>query len=254
MRKPRRRLARTLAGLAMWCSFELPGLASAQSWPVVQPLHASFRVEETAASAVEALVRDVDGDALYRFSCRDAPGRGSRDGTDRGVLDCTLQDARRSDPHDLLVEAREVEDAEAFRRDRVSASELLGDCASYPEYGRLRHFRLRGMALTLSFEDVRIGARDADGAPTLAAYTLELSVDADPSAKPSNFIWVSTQPGVASAGEGVDEYVGRWVPATPGTYRYAFRISGDDGATWTYCDTNGSPFAASDAGVMTINQ
>ncbi|MCA9518420.1 MAG: PPC domain-containing protein, partial [Myxococcales bacterium] len=58
-----------------------------------------------------------------------------------------------------------------------------------------------------------------------------------------------------------DEYKGTiTAPAAPGGYRYAFRVSGDSGATWTYCDLargvghDGAEdgFALADAGALTV--
>jgi hypothetical protein len=57
--------------------------------------------------------------------------------------------------------------------------ELHGDCAIYPEYGRLRHFRLRGMSVTLSFEDVRFKESNGDARPQLASYKLRVTVAPD---------------------------------------------------------------------------
>lgn len=52
--------------------------------------------------------------------------------------------------------------------------DLTGSCSKYPEYGALRHFRLRGFELTLSFGNVEV---DKAGAPTYFTLTVSLRRD-----------------------------------------------------------------------------
>jgi hypothetical protein len=80
----------------------------------------------------------------------------------------------------LLVEAPNL--AAWYSRGRMFASELAGDCARYPEYGRVRNFRLRGLHLTMTFEDVVFANLRTDAAPRLASYTLHIRVVRDPTA------------------------------------------------------------------------
>ncbi|MEM7153822.1 MAG: lamin tail domain-containing protein [Myxococcota bacterium] len=83
----------------------------------------------------------------------------------------------------------------------------------------------------------------------------------DPAVDPG-WVWSPTTPnasyGPASPGYEAnnDEYTGTFnIPSPPGNYDFAFRFSGDSGATFTYCDgqpegsSNG--YAAADAGQMT---
>ena len=42
------------------------------------------------------------------------------------------------------------------------------------------------------------------------------------------------------------------VGLTTGGYDFAFRVSGDAGTSWTYCDTTGGTYAAADAGTLTV--
>jgi hypothetical protein len=55
--------------------------------------------------------------------------------------------------------------------------ELVGACGRYPEYGALRHFRLRGFELTLQFTDIQV---DKKGTPSYLVVTV--SVRTDPTA------------------------------------------------------------------------
>jgi len=51
-----------------------------------------------------------------------------------------------------------------------------------------------------------------------------------------------------------DEYSSTLTPTSSGAYSYAYRFSGDAGASWTYCDTTGSSdgYDPADAGSLTV--
>jgi hypothetical protein len=49
-----------------------------------------------------------------------------------------------------------------------------------------------------------------------------------------------------------DEYEASMQPFGPGTFNYAYRFSGNSGASWTYCDLNGSTDGFSTPGTMTV--
>lgn len=49
-----------------------------------------------------------------------------------------------------------------------------------------------------------------------------------------------------------DEYMGNLVPTQVGTFAYATRFSGDDGANWLYADKGGPGYDLAEAGVLTV--
>jgi hypothetical protein len=60
---------------------------------------------------------------------------------------------------------------------QVHGDDLTGACGRYPEFGRVRHFRLRGMRLTLAFSQVV-----ADRKLGLLSTTLHFTAAPDPGA------------------------------------------------------------------------
>ena len=74
-------------------------------------------------------------------------------------------------------------------RGRFLADELFGSCARYPEYGAVRHFRLRGMRITLSLADIvfdtstGVGDRSANGLMGLSSFRFAFSVEPDSTAQ-----------------------------------------------------------------------
>jgi hypothetical protein len=105
-------------------------------------------------------LRDLAGDIRYRLICRG----GDRRRLDRlharlgmmsyvGDFTCILNPGGREGDASLLSE-----DGSSAHHSRGAfyQRELVGACAAYPEYGRIRNFRLRGFALTLAMTDVEM--------------------------------------------------------------------------------------------------
>jgi cysteine-rich repeat protein len=70
---------------------------------------------------------------------------------------------------------------------------------------------------------------------------MQFGYGADGSAPSGWATWTNAAFNSSTAGASDDEYQYDWTPpATVGRYDYLFRASGDGGATWTYCDTDGS--------------
>lgn len=148
-----------------------------QSWPVVATSSSSVSVNLASPRIeIDLPIRDIAGRVVYTFACRG--GRelflDSLPGNWVGPLMCTLAAGTEAQEEGLLSE-----DASPawHSRGQFHAADLVGACAEYPEFGRLRTFRLRGFRLVLEARDVAV---DATG--TATAFTLAVSVGADPGA------------------------------------------------------------------------
>jgi hypothetical protein len=158
-------------------------LVVGQTWPVVRPMDQTFAFQDPDRAVVKTFVLDASGRQLYLFVCRTGDdAAGPPNVIYAGALDCRLMEARGGEREvNLLLETRGV--AAWYSRGHMFPYELMGDCAVDPEYGLIRDFRVRGMKLVLSFEDVQFtGARDSTG-PRLASYQLRLTVSPEPSAR-----------------------------------------------------------------------
>ena len=71
---------------------------------------------------------------------------------------------------------------------------------------------------------------------------------------PANWIgWTPATGDAAFSDASADAYEASLsVGLTTGGYDFAFRVSGDAGTNWTYCDTTGGTYAAADAGTLTV--
>jgi len=151
-------------------------------WPAVSRYEKEFRIQSPHTAVVKTFFLGTDGRPLYLFICRTGDDETVLNVSYAGDLDCRLIEADQGEVEtNLLVEAHDL--AAWYSRARMFGYELLGDCAAYPEYGRIRHFRLRGMRITMTFENVRFSKiSNDDGSPSLASYTLRLKVQPDATA------------------------------------------------------------------------
>jgi len=175
-----------MAGLTLLHS---PGvLAPVQGWPVIQPLHAEYKfvlpeqAEADTPFIVYLLHQAVS--KVYKFECH----RGAYDDTTEmswsGDFQCALFPYKIDtvSPVNLLATDTHAEQSVDWRnRGRMIAVQLQGECLQYPEYSTLRHFRLRGMDVTLSFAD-HAWEKSPKG-PRLMKFTFTLDAAPDQDAK-----------------------------------------------------------------------
>lgn len=192
---------------------------------------------DASASLVDAFVPpDLDGGPAPSDAGTDAAMRDAGTSGDAG----TSRDAGTSvdagtDAHVVESDGGGSTGTDAGTRYLVSfcriqwpPSATIGRDGSVTVYGRVY---AAGLTDRTSVTDVdpalvaQVGYGPTSSDPALGAWTW---IDASP-----NLGYGPSSPG---AEEDNDEYQGSLGTTTAGTYDYAYRFSGDFGATWTYCD------------------
>jgi len=152
-------------------------------WRGITPFEQTYRVANPRDAVIETHILDPDGGPLYVLVCRTC-----LDDSTELIYGCDL------DCHLLFDGFEEYEgnllsdlegDAAWHSRGRVEAKELCGPCGDYPEYGRVRHFRMRGIQLTLEFQDVVFQEGTCPSAeldPVLESYSLKVTATNEPGA------------------------------------------------------------------------
>jgi hypothetical protein len=154
--------------------------AAAKAWPLVEGISKTYRID-TAAERIEIdlPVRNPVGEPLYSFWCRGGSTAfvdhvGSQLGIDVvPPFVCALDEMGRYTEDGLLSED---DSSYWYSRGQFQWKDLLGACGDYPEYGRVRTFRLRGLKLTLTASNVVASADD------LRSFDLTVSIVPDPTA------------------------------------------------------------------------
>jgi len=167
-----------------------PASSQRAAWPAVAPTKVTvfYPLGRSASLSVEALGQN--GRSLYRLDCHTFEFN-SKEFNYSGDFECRLYEVPvdRSKLGTLLADSESVREWDT--RGRFLREDIEGPCGAYPEYGLTRHFRLRGMRLTLSMSDVRLWPKPANEAerlnapPALESFRFMVEIKQDPQAASS---------------------------------------------------------------------
>ena len=138
-------------------------LAGDTSWPIIKEFDEEF-LAYSEGKPVEYVkpLKDLNGNTKYLLVCRGGTTEYTDSLSDKldinyvSPLTCILNNGEKETESSLLAE----DDSPPWHtRGQYHLFEFIGDCADYPEYGLLRHFRLRGFELTLSAIDLKLNKR-----------------------------------------------------------------------------------------------
>ena len=163
------------------------GLAEKEIWPEVVPLQKSVYFADAHRAEAKFTVTGTDETPLYLIECHTWEYEGDRDFDYSGDFECRLKSLYSKDTYSTLFTDNPKQSRDWESRARFLAEELVGKCGDYPEYGRVRHFRLRGMKITLTMDDLRFKVSNGSDAakqqrPQLDSFLFGLQVESDPSA------------------------------------------------------------------------
>ena len=187
MRKIKRIVGLIFLGLISWLWISACG-ADAKSWPDVLPLKQSIYFSDTSQFAAGVYIFGVDGNPRYLIECHDYRYKEDKGFLYSGDFECRLTPLYEKTAYSTLFTDNPHQSRDWQSRARFLSQELVGKCASYPEYGAVRHFRLRKMDITLAMQDIKFGTSDAGqptvkGRPKLASFRFDINVAPDPAAK-----------------------------------------------------------------------
>jgi len=187
-RSPLLVLAGLLAGLTV-----SPLIAeSAGKWPAPEPIEYTYQFEDASKAELRMSIKRHTlykigryshygpGKDLYWIECHQ-PDFSDDEFSWSGAFECRLISRFVVDRYPNLLTDNPDMMADWDSRGRFLTEELLGNCANYPEYGRVRHFRLRGMRITLEMSNIKWLVEPADAAvsPELESFDFSISVEPD---------------------------------------------------------------------------
>jgi hypothetical protein len=160
----------------------------AGSWPSIQPVTRSYTfVAKDGLSdyPVVLLIPTTQGLPAYRLECHSGDYDGEYVIYFSGTFHCGLFAVRgdKVESWNLLANSTKAEQSsDWFNRGRMISDQLLGDCGDFAEYGRIRHFRMRGMQVTLQFTDLRWRLPQNPQNPELQQFTVVVTFAPDATA------------------------------------------------------------------------
>lgn len=172
---------------ALWAGLPMITSPTAVTPPAgaIQPLHVSYeyrRPKQGEAVSFTTYLLGPAGETLYKFECHGGAWPDDSEIKFDGDFQCALFPIKGDTltPVNLLArDTREEQGADWKNRGRAVVKQFQGECLDYPEYSTLRHFRLRGMALTLSYTDLVWDGK------TLVGFSFHLDATPDVDAKTS---------------------------------------------------------------------
>jgi hypothetical protein len=167
--------------------------AGGDNWPVIRPL-AERRVftdpgQDNMDRPFVSFIRNVDGIPVYKVECHNGNYDDQSEMNFSGDLQCALfaVDGRvRVSGNLLAADTPNEASTDWWNRGSMRSIQLRGECLKYPEYSTTRHFKLRGMILTLGFAEIEWSSgKDQHTDPVMARFTLLVNAVADPTANSS---------------------------------------------------------------------
>jgi hypothetical protein len=166
--------------------------AQAKGWPQVQAVHVVRAISappDDMDTPFLVYIQDLQGTPVYKFECHSGNYPDDDEYDFSGDFQCVLfayRDGKVASWNLLAASTKDELSTDWWNRGRMLSRQLRGKCLAYPEYSTERHFRLRGMLITVRFEDIAWGSgEDQQGNPQLAKFTLTLDVVPDKAAQGS---------------------------------------------------------------------
>jgi hypothetical protein len=160
--------------------------SGSSGWPNIVPLRESAVFTEGVAASADWTIRGAEGKPLYRIACHTSGYEQDPDFVYSGDFECRLASLYSREAQSTLFTDNPQQSRDWESRARFLAEELVGKCSSYPEFGSVRHFRLRGMRITLSVTDFVLDTVQQEEAPGhrlgLKSFRFQLAVERDPRA------------------------------------------------------------------------
>ncbi len=161
---------------------------SKRIWPVIEPVKKTFHFVDRHNTEAKLKIVGTDGTPLYLLECYlNAYDYEDRDFDYSGDFECRLTSLYSKEVYSTLLTEEQHPTRDWESRGRFLIKELMGRCAQYPEYGRLRHFTLRGMNLALEIKNftIKLGSK-VENSPwyveRIEELDLEVAVTSDPKA------------------------------------------------------------------------
>lgn len=176
-------------GLVMLTNQATPRV-QVDGWPVIQPAHAEYVFKDPHTQGVDTpfviYFKNQEDTQSYKFECHDGEYADDSVMKFSGEFQCALfmfKGMTVSAVNLLAANTRDEQRYDWWNRGRVQVKQIQGECLSFPEYSTVRHFRLRGMMLTMSITHIEWNPGQGSKGPSLAGFTLIVDALPDKDAK-----------------------------------------------------------------------
>lgn len=161
--------------------------SQAQTWPPIQEISGSavFAPRAGEDSPFETTLFDLAGTPQYRLECHNGDYDVTTGFNFSGVFQCAVFaiEGNKAGALNLLADGSSAESTSDWaNRARLLPEQLQPPCASWKEYGAVRHFRLRGMVVTMTFTPLEWNLSPDQARQRLGRFRFDLAVARDDAA------------------------------------------------------------------------
>lgn len=174
-------------GIVLFLSVGYCNAEKEKKWPVVAKLEKSVYFEDAYKAEAKFTIIGDDGKPLYLIECHTWEYEKDPDFDYSGDFECRLTSLYSPNYYSTLFTDNPKATRDWESRARFLVEELQDKCGDYPEYGRVRHFCLRGMKITLTINDLKIKTSAVADVVTgkkqkIQSFRFDLSVEPYPAA------------------------------------------------------------------------
>lgn len=169
-----------VAVLSLGCSIKIKSTNSKPSWPLIKECKYEFDFTNANTASVSITLQDTKGTGVYHFECHNYLYESDTDFDYSGDFECKLTSLYSKENLPTLLTSDPNQPADWWSRGRFLADEIKGRCAAYPEYGRVRTFRLRGMQLRLELSDIVFASTEVDYLKNVRLKSFRFKFEAKP--------------------------------------------------------------------------
>jgi hypothetical protein len=169
---------------------------------MIAAIEKGFTFEFADQAKAEMTIRDRSQKGLYRLVCQTYLVHEDEGFAFSGDFECRLTSLYSTEAVPSLLTSDSEMPADWWSRGRFIAEELQAPCSDYPEYGKVRHFRLRKMMVTVEISNLVFAAGppfERKSGTAFRSFSLRLSATPDPSASGSLAACPSVAPCTASS-------------------------------------------------------
>ena len=154
------------------------------TWPVIRQIHMSqsYTIRGDSDTPLTAKIATPDGTTVYKLECHNGNHEDESVINFSGDFQCVLYSVegnRRTSWNLLATDDPDEQRSDFLNRGRMTANQIRGQCGMIPEYGRVRHFRLRGISIRVEFKSLYWRSPSDRKEPQLVGFTFVLDVSPD---------------------------------------------------------------------------
>jgi hypothetical protein len=154
-----------------------------QRWPMVQEMHRTYSFSDVDKAGFDLELKGLDNEhkPLYMLKCHTGLYEADNDFDYSGLMDCRLVSLYSKETVSSLLTETSKQIADWSDRGRFLSAHLRKGCAAYPDWGRRRSFRLRGMDITIALSSVTF-QKSPPESEKIQSYSVDVTVANDATA------------------------------------------------------------------------